>query len=467
MRGRIFILLCFISAVTHAQNKQLLYNFEDLPQNLMSNPGAEVLFDIHVGFPLLSQIHVSAGSSGVDFYDIFKEDGTSINEHISEAIAKMSNKDHFSVNQQMEILFLGWRDKERRYFSAGIYQEMDAFVYFPKELAVLAYEGNKDYLNHSFNFSDAAFTAEVLNVFHFGYTNYFSEDLNYGVRAKLYSGVFNANSTNNRGIFRTVPTPAAPNVYRHFVNGLDATVFTSGWAPLVDEENTGMQNLRNVAKSAFLGGNLGIGVDLGFSYYLNDQTKITGSVLDLGFINQKKDVENYRYYGNYQTDGIELDFPTPGEGRPPYWDIWEDDLDRKLQDETLYDSYVTWRPLKLNASIDFGINEDTEPCNCHRPTGRRRYLQHLGMQWFAIRRPRGFIHALTLAYDKKFSNSFSGKVTYTADSYSFSNIGLLLSTSFKKFNFYLAADNLLEYPNLAKANSLNVQLGLQLILNRE
>lgn len=343
---------------------------------------------------------------------------------------------------------------------------MDAFLYFPKDLAVLAYEGNRDYISETFNFSDAAFTAEMVTVFHLGFTNYYNKDLNYGVRAKLYSGILNAQSINNRGIFRTIPSPGAPNIYRHFVTGLDATVQTSGWTPLLEDEMTRRETVNSLARKGFFGGNLGLGVDLGFTYYLGDQYKITGSVLDLGFIHQTKDVENYRYRGTYQTDGIELTFPEPGVPTPSYWDEWEDDLDRLLQDETTYDSYVTWRPVKLNASLDFGFDEDAEPCNCHVPTGRRKYFHHLGFQWFSMRRPRGFIHAATLSFDKRFNDTFSGKITYTADSYSFSNVGLLISTRFKYFNFYLAADNILSYPNLAKAHNASVQLGLQLILNR-
>jgi hypothetical protein len=467
MDVKIFLLLIFLSSVAFGQNKQLLYNFESLPQNLMTNPGAETSFDMHAGLPFFSQISVSAGSTGITMYDLFKVDDGSINDRIRESLSDLSNKDFFSVHQQMELIFLGWRDQRKRYFSAGIYQELDAFLYFPKDLAILAYEGNKAHMNKSFKFSDAAFTAEVVNVFHFGFTNYYSEDLNYGVRGKLYSGIFNAQSINNRGVFRTVPTPEDNNVYRHFVNGLDANIYTSGWASLNDEDMTAMQTMNSLGKKAFLGGNLGLGVDLGFSYYLNDKTKITGSILDLGFINQKKDIENYRYYGNYYTDGIEIVFPGPGEERPSYWDDWEDHLDENLQDETYYDSYLTWRPVKLNASVDFGFDEDAEPCNCRKPTGRRRYLQHLGFQWFAIRRPKGFIHALTVAYDKKINNNFSGKVSYTVDSFSYSNVGLMVSTRFNKFNFYLAADNLLSYPNLANANNVSLQLGFQLIFNRE
>ena len=468
MRFRFFILCCFLTSFAFGQNKQLLYNFRELPQNLMSNPGAETSYDMHVGLPLLSQFHFSAGSSGVSFYDIFREDGGSINDKIGEAISNLDNRDFFCVNQQLEILYVGWRDKKKRYFSAGIYQEMDVFLYFPKDLAMLAWEGNRDHLSETFSFADAGFTAEILNVFHVGFTNYYNKDLNYGVRAKLYSGLFNAHSTGNRGSFRTIPSPGAPNLYRHFMSGMDATIHTSGWASLTEsQDSTGMETAKSLTRRAFLGGNIGVGVDLGFTYYLNDQYRVTGSILDLGFLNHYKDVETYRYHGTYQTDGIGLLFPGPDESRPQYWDDWEDHLDENLQDETLYESYMTWRPVKLNASIDFGFNEDTEPCNCYRPTGRREYLHHLSVQWFAVKRPRGFIQAATLAFDKKFSDKYAGKVTYTIDSYSFANVGLLFSTNFKNFNLYLAADNILRYAHIAKAHNASLQFGFQFILNSE
>lgn len=468
MRCILFFLLFIFHETALSQNKQLLFNFDELPQNLMTNPGAEVNFDLHAGLPLFSQIHFSAGSSGVSLYDIFKEDGNSVNDHIAEALADMNNKDFFSVHQQLEILSIGWRGKNDKYFSGGIYQEMDAFAYFPKDLAVLAYEGNKDHLSETFDFSEAAFTGEFLNVFHFGMTRYYSENLNYGFRVKLYSSVFNARSTNNRGTFRTIPSPAAPNMYRHFLSGIDVLINTSGWAPLVDSENVGgRQTLSTLAGKAFLGGNLGLGVDLGFTWYKNDRWKFTGSIIDLGFINHKKDVENYRYHGNYQTDGIEILFPGPGEGTPNYWDEWEDDLDEHLEDETLYSSYNSWRPVKFNGSVDFGFLEDTEPCNCHEPTDRRRYKHHLGLHWFAVSRPRGLVSAATVYFDKRFSNNFRAKIAYTADAYSFSNIGLMFSTRFHNFNFYLAADNLLDYTNLAKAHNASVQMGFQLIMNSQ
>ena len=63
----------------------------------------------------------------------------------------------------------------------------------------------------------------------------------------------------------------------------------------------------------------------------------------------------------------------------------------------------------------------------------------------------------------KYRCSFlAAKATYTVDSYSYSNVGLGLATDIGKFNFYIAADNLLRYGNLAKAKSVSLQLGFNI-----
>lgn len=467
MRIFILILLLISGSAVLGQNKQLLYNFDGLPQNLMSNPGGETTFDMHFGIPLLSHFYFSAGSSGITMFDIFNTHN-SINDNIEEILPEISNKEFFNIHEEMEILSFGWRGNEKRYFSAGIYQELDAFLYVPKSIAVLVYEGNRDYLNHNFSFSDVAFTAEVLNVFHIGFTNYYSENLNYGFRAKLYSSVFNSRSVQNRGVFRTSPSPDGANIYRHYVSGMDVMIHTSGFAPLIDSENVAdLQTLQDLGRKAFLGGNLGVGLDAGFTFYLNDHTRFTGSVIDFGFINYNKDVENYHYYGSYVTDGIELTFPDPGEPRPAYWDIWEEDLDRHLLDETTHESYLAWRPVKLNASVDYGFNENLEEGFCYKPRGRIKYFNYIGFHLFSIKRPKGFLHAATLSFDHIFSKKYRGKITYTANSYSFSNIGLLFSGQFGNFNMYLGLDNLLSYGNLAKAHNLSVQFGMQFLITGE
>ena len=130
-------------------------------------------------------------------------------------------------------------------------------------------------------------------------------------------------------------------------------------------------------------------------------------------------------------------------------------------------SYTTWRPTKFNASINrgFGTNLNGD-CDCTN-SGTDRYATNLGVQVFGIKRPRGVQGAVTAYVDRSWARFLRTKFTYTYDSFSNRNIGVLVSTKINKFNVYLAADNLLDYSNLARAQSASIQFGFQLIFDSE
>ena len=77
--------------------------------------------------------------------------------------------------------------------------------------------------------------------------------------------------------------------------------------------------------------------------------------------------------------------------------------------------------------------------------------------------PRMPFMALTAYYRRRIFDSLEMKATYTVDSFSYKNIGLGLSTTIGKVNFYIMADNLLEFVDVSKANSMSFQLGLNVI----
>lgn len=465
MRVIISILILLLSLGLQAQNKQLLYNVSALPQTLMSNPGANINFDGHIGIPLLSQIHFAVGSSGVNVHDIFKTSGNQdINARITSTIQRLTKQDYFMVNEQLEILSFGWRLNAAYYLSAGVYQEVDLFAYFPKDPITLVNEGNRDYINVPFDFGDVSFTGEVLTVYHIGLNRKINKKLTVGARLKLYSGIFNAESTNNSGTFTTRDTPDGVNYYRHFASGINMRVNTSGYTSLQDENTTVQEATKDLLKKSFFGGNIGAGIDIGGTYKIDQNFTATGSIQDIGVMYQRKDVENYLYYGTYETSGIEPLFPdvAPGGKALPYWDIFEDEVDANLKDKTLHESYVTWRPFKINTSLQFGFGETVGPCNYLQPL-KRRFENLMGIQLYGVMRPRGLKYAFTMFYDRKFSPDLRMKLTYTLDDFSYANVGFLVSKKIKNFNLYLAADNLFGYFNLAKSRYQSLQMGIQFI----
>lgn len=451
--------------ICQGQNKQLLYNVGELPQTLMSNPGANISFDGHLGIPFLSQIHISAGSSGVNLHDIFDDSNPNVNQRVVNAISRLNSKDFFTGQQQLELVTIGWRLNKNNYLSAGAYQETDFFAYFPKDPAVLASEGNRDYINIPFDFSHVSFTGEMLTVYHLGLNRVVNRQLTIGGRLKLYSGIFNVESTGNTGIFLTRRTPEGPNYYRHFAENVDVRVNTAGFVSLREETETVQEAYKELVKRSLFGGNIGAGIDFGVTYKIEENLTVTGSMQDVGLMFHRDDVENYTYKGSYQTDGIEPLFPdiAPDGKAIPYWDIFEDEVDRNLQDKTLNESYVTFRPFKLNASLEFGFGQIIPPCD-YRVLPKRRFQSKVGFHLFGIKRPGTIKYALSTFYDRKITPNIRMKATYTLDDFSYTNLGLLLSTRYKRFNFYIAANNLLGYTNLAKSQYQSVQLGFQFII---
>lgn len=459
------IVICvflFFMSLGFSQNKQLLYGLEDLPQSLMVNPGGRINSDSFLGVPFLSQLYLSAGSTGVTAFDVFQQSNTSINERIGNIIHSMSASDFFSLNQQIEALNFGWRSKNGVLYSGGVYQESDMIFYFPRDMAILAWEGNRDYLNTAFNFGDINFTGDILTVYHFGINKDVNDYFTFGVRGKVYSSILNFKSIENSGAFITVLGDGTQNIFEHQLRELDLLLNTSGYVALRDGGRS--QIMSSLISRSFFSGNLGLGFDVGATYLINDKWTISGSVLDVGAIFHTQDVESYRISGNYVLDGIEMLFPgLNDEDSIPYYDNLETEITEQIPIDTLNSSYTQWRPAKFNLALQYSLsgNRNSQPCDC-RKSSRTNNEQTIGLHLFGIVRPKSMHYAATFSYYNRINSFFSMKMSYTIDAFSQTNFGLILITTTKKFNFFIAGDNILNYSNLAKANSLSLQLGLNI-----
>jgi len=446
------------------QNRQILYGLDEVPQSLMLNPGGVVYHQKHFGVPFFSGIQLFGGASGVSVYDIFREGGD-INQRIRDRIFSMSEKDFFFASQQLELINFGWRARNEIYFSGGIYQEFDFVFYFPRDLAILAWEGNRDYLDYPFDLGQVSGAADLLTVYHFGANKKIGRKLHAGVRAKVYSSMLSAHTVDNRGIFTTSLSTDGPNIYDHRITNARVRLHTSGIVSLEDS-NSGQLASEAVGRALF-GGNLGLGIDLGATYDFNERFSASASVLDFGLVFHSKDVESYEARGDYNLDGIELIFPplSEGESTIPYYDNLEKELEEAIPIDTILSGYTRWRPLQIYSSIDYGFGNpagSSGVCDCRNMNARMQWSQRLGLQFYGIVRPKGLQMAGTLYYYRRLWSSLAAKVTYTADPFSWTNLGLGLVYDAGKINIFLAADNLLRYGNLARANNVSLQLGINL-----
>ena len=200
-----FILFC-VPAIS--QNMQILYDFDQLPQTLLLNPGSEVDYDKHFGVPLLSNIYLGLGSSNKDItYNSVISGSDGLGDVLNNMYALgLSEDDVFIFNQQIELFNIGFRLKDPTYYlSFGMYQQIEAFSAYAPDVANLFVNGN-DQDGDGIPEEGQVFETDQLNsvgslvgVFHVGINKKVNEKFTAGLRLKILSGSLGVETNSNQG----------------------------------------------------------------------------------------------------------------------------------------------------------------------------------------------------------------------------------------------------------------------------
>ena len=475
----IYFVLIIISC--YGQNKQLIYNFDQLPQTLMTNPGAVVDYNKHIGIPLLSGIYFQIGATNknVTYNNVFAGQGGSDALRNLNDIEDLSTDDYFQFNQQIEILYGGIRLRnDKHYVSFGIYEEMDGFTLYPGDIVKIYYHGddrNGDGIpefDRITNLDQLNMIGNLMGVFHVGISSKISERLNIGARLKLISGSLNFNSTKNTGNYQLSQSESSA-LYHHNFNNMNVIFNSSGFSA-TEAGDFEFDPGSYIQGLFFLKGNIGIGVDLGLTYQANERVTVTASVLDLDYINYSNDITSYVVVNDFLVKDEDY-FDPPFGGEQQYWKDKIDDYRYFYGDDlpldTIHVRYNNFRSPILNASVGYKMSNkakgsksvfrDVKCDKCLYNKGL--YTSELGIQTYTIFRPEKIGWAITAYYSREFNQYINAKITYTYDNFSPYNVGIGISTHFRRLNFYAAMDNLLYLPRLKDSNYQSLQLGFNFI----
>jgi hypothetical protein len=469
-------------AVSYAQNKQLLYNFDQLPQTLMSNPGAVVNYEYHIGVPLVSGIFLQVGATNknVTYNNVFAGETTAggILRNLND-INDLTIKDYFRFNERVEILYGGIRLRNKKnYLSFGMYQEMDGFSLYPEDVVKIYYHGddrNGDGIPEFDRVTDLnqiSMIGNLMGVLHIGISSKINERLNIGARFKLISGSLNVNTTNNKGNYQ-LGFSETSNLYEHNFGNMDVIFNSSGF--LISETGELIGDTGSYLGGLFfLDGNIGMGIDLGFTYQATEKIYVTASLLDMNFINYSNEVTSYVVVNDFLLEDINY-FDPPEGGEQQYWKNKIDEYRLEYGDElpldTLNVRYNTFGSPILNASAAYVMNNKTKGeksvfrgVKCYKCLSNKDvFTSEIGLQTYTIFWPDKIGWALTGFYSREFNRYINAKITYTYDNFSPYNIGLGVSTHYQRFNFYATLDNLLYLHRLKDSNYQSIQVGFNFI----
>ena len=452
-------ILFFILAITSSINaqQQLLFSFGEIPQNLMLNPGAETNFKSHYGIPVFSNLSFKAGFTGFTLADLFLNDSRDFNLKFEEVLNKIDSDDYININTVVEVLSAGLRIDDKTYVSFGFYEELDLITYFPKDITELVYYGNEPFLNRPFSISELVMKADMLGVLHAGMSRKVDEKLTIGGRLKIYSSSLNIETNNNSGTITA--TTNNTNIIRQTLDNLDAEIRTSG---ITDSNGDANESFNDVFSNTLLGGNLGLGFDVGLTYHFSPQIEFTGSIIDVGFIKYSKNIRNYTAKGNYILDGINFEYNS--DDPSDYWEQLEEDFNANVPTGDTENTYTSWRPMKINAALKYSFGEKRSKF-CYTKTHKQYYYNSIGFQIHTIMRPLKPQLSFTSFYEKSFSKKIHTKFTHTINDYSAAIFGVATSLRVGKLNIFGVLDNILAVTDVASANNISLNFGFNIVIN--
>ena len=287
---------------TKAQNDFTLYQMRAIPQVTTVNPSAFPLSKVNIGLPVISGTYLSFGNSGFAYSDAVRlTDDDSLEIDLDNAIDRMSDRNIISSYTRTDLFSLGFK-AANNYFSIGITEVFDTRFFYPRGLFEFLWFGNGgSNLGQRISFNGLGLDFIHYRKIGLGWARRIGPNLTVGARFNyLYGGEAIYFSKSQLGI-ATDPIDYSLTVD----NGME--VNTSGIRRISDISSGGSVSTDDILDYLLRGNNTGYSIDAGFNYELFDLFNISGSVIDLGSINWRDDLETYTLEGGEFTfDGVDL-----------------------------------------------------------------------------------------------------------------------------------------------------------------
>ncbi|MCD6201757.1 MAG: hypothetical protein J7K46_08115 [Bacteroidales bacterium] len=452
--------LSLSSHAVHAQEMQSLY-FMRLPQANLMNPAHHPYCNFYLDLPVIGSANVSALNSSLTFSDIiFPGTGEYADSlitilhpsyNIDNFLVKLNKKNFLAPSLHTDILALGFRSKNL-YFHINFSENVSAFLGYPKDLITLLLKGNESFMGGEADFSSLEFNASAYGSYAFGVTTEISPSLTMGVRGKFLSGIADV-SLKNDGMSLSVQEED----YTHTVNA-DLSVNVSG--PLVMEKDSagnitdvslqeGMDKPDNLIHYLLHPDNPGFAFDLGASYRINDRFSLSASVLNLGMIWWKRDVNNISSKGNFVFRGLDVSPVLNVNDSSSLEDLVDNLLDSV---QTIFKPTYTTNPyttilnpkvyvggtLNLTENVYFGLLSKTE---IHK---------------------KNILQSFTLSANASLSRFLDATVSYSYSNHSFNSLGAGLSLRGGPLQVYVLTDYALGLIHPDETEALGVWFGINL-----
>lgn len=454
-----------------SQQNQTMY-FMHVPQANITNPAIYSTCKltisgllVPVSGQLMPPIYMNYNNNGFAYKDFihrgtgFRSD--SLIMDFPNLIDKMRKVNYISLETHIPWINVSYLWKNW-YFSFGITDKFNAMVSIPRDLAVLAWEGNgKSLLGQKALLSFLGTNINWHREYAIGAATVIDKKWTVGGRAKLLFGKSNLWFKNNRFTWHTnnddfsytfdidmdirasQPFYDITKLIYDYAN--DSIMFEMD--TLINMDDITFNDIRK--KVVFNAKNKGLGIDLGAQYKYSNKITLYASLLDFGFIRYKQNAEVINAKGNFYFDGWDIQpyFNKDDSVINAHTQQFVDSVIKIFDPKHQSKAYNYWLPSRLYIG---GTYQLTEKYNVGVLLRNEFFLKRLHS-------------AITISGNAKFTKWFSGNVSYTVQNNSFKHLGLGFALKFGFYQWYMVSDNIFGFIFPQSTRNVNLRMGLNMM----
>jgi len=467
MKSTVAILFLVVLVQTTAQQDLSLFYMDNIQQVQQVNPARKPKFNVNIGVPALSGIYLHHFNTIFTPKDFFKNANPTIiipNQGVLPLIRKKhlknmwTNRNYVGAHAKLDIIHFGFVHKEN-YFNFSITENASVRVTLPGDLLefpIRVVENPKQLDGKTQSFRGLNFHLNHYREYGVGVSHPLAEGVRVGIKVKYLYGMENIHTKKNS--------------LRAKYQSSNNRITSEGEIKINSSGLTGIEQ-QKAMQYLFKKKNRGLGIDLGIENQIDEKTKVSLSVTDIGFIRWKSNNKNLVASNGNIGDKV-IDLSQEVLAKPTYnqdsVDKAIDDLTNDISGNGVYSYNNKKYTTLLISQIYFGgiRNLYTTPTF----TGKASALLHAELYNWRIR------PSLTLGYYQSVGNWLQINVTYSYINRDFKNLGAGFTVKLGPFQYYLLIDNLMPlkrtklkfgdgnatpYPKFSK--TVHIKTGINLI----
>jgi hypothetical protein len=440
----IYVLLFIFCGSTRlsAQQNHTMYLMHYLPESNLLNPAVPISCKWYIGLPVLSSVHVNYANSSFSYNNLFDAVGNGVYEtNIDKAVRHLHFRNYIGTEIHLQLFALGYRKNDYS-FVFTITEKNNLPVTYPKKPVSLLWGGNTQ-----FEGDDAGFRGSGLFFTHYreyaiAASKHSGNGLYYGVRAKLLFGKLNiATRSADIDLYTDETTfdltfdgnflahSSLPVVFDVTDNQLNDVYYNEDITPL---------------QLALNRKNPGFAIDAGIVYPYSNKVEISASVIDLGFVRWRSNLNTLEGSGNFFYNGPMGDNINEEAYLGDLMDAFTDSMNLEVTQQ----KYTTFLPPRLLAGATYQVNN---------------YLL-AGLQTEAIFHRTKIIPSVTFTAQAEPVNNIHLIASYSLQYYSLKSFGLGLVLGRDPVQFYIISDDVPAMIWPLSARNINLRFGLNINL---